>query len=360
MATKIILKKSSTVGAVPLSTDLEIGEVAVNLVDRKLFTKNNSGNIIKLNSAYVSTVAPGAPAEGDLWYDSDQHVLRAFNGATWITIGQVTALGFDTATGIISATNYDDSVATASLDGRYSLLGHSHSTADITSFQESVEDIVGAMVSSNTESGITVEYVDSTGKLNFNVNDPTITLTGAITGSATMTDLGNVSIDTSVNHTHGTSDVTGLTELIQDTIGTSLSSSGIVSISYNDTSGITTISATETSTLDAVTTRGSTTTNSIKVGGLEAEGGQFNSHVTIYGNLTVNGSTTSVNSNEVNIGDAIIVLNSDEVSFPTQNAGFEVERGTEANVTFLWDETNDVWSLANQTLADVRLDGGTY
>jgi hypothetical protein len=360
MATKIILKKSSTVGAVPLSTDLEIGEVAVNLVSRKLFTKNNSGNVIALDGAYVSTVAPGSPAEGDLWYDSDQHVLRAFNGATWITIGQVTALGFNTTTGSLSATNYDDSVATVSLDGRYSLLGHSHSTADITSFQESVEDIVGAMVTSNTESGITVEYVDSTGKLNFNVNDPTITLTGAVTGSATMTDLGNVSIDTTVNHTHGTSDVTGLVELIQDTTATALTAGGIVSIDYDDGIGSITISATETSTLNDVTTRGAITTNSISVGNISAAVGLFSGNVTISGNLTVNGTTTTVNSNEVNIGDAIILLNADEVGAPTQNAGFEIKRGSESNVTFLWDETNDVWSLANQTLADVRLDGGTY
>ena len=52
---------------------------------------------------------------------------------------------------------------------------------------ERVQDIVGAMVSSNTESGIAVTYEDGDGTLDFNVNDPTITIDGDVDGSATMT-----------------------------------------------------------------------------------------------------------------------------------------------------------------------------
>ena len=63
---------------------------------------------------------------------------------------------------------------------------------------ESVQDIVGGMVNSNTESGVTVTYDDPNGKLNFDVNDPTITLAGDVVGSATMTNLGNVSISTTI------------------------------------------------------------------------------------------------------------------------------------------------------------------
>ena len=75
-----------------------------------------------------------------------------------------------------------------------------------------------------------------------------------------------------------------------------------------------------------------------------------NETITINGNLVVTGSTTSVNSNEVNIGDSIIKLNSDEVGAPSQNAGFEVERGTSDNVSFLWDETADRFTTVDQPL----------
>ncbi len=72
--------------------------------------------------------------------------------------------------------------------------------------------------------------------------------------------------------------------------------------------------------------------------------------VTIAGNLTVTGTTTTVSSNEVNIGDSIILLNSDEEAAPTQNGGFEVERGTESNVSFIWDESSDYFSTIDQKL----------
>lgn len=75
---------------------------------------------------------------------------------------------------------------------------HNHTSSNVSDFVESTQDVVGGMVEANIESGISVTYDDETGKLNFNVNDPTITLSGDVTGSATMTDLGNVTITTTV------------------------------------------------------------------------------------------------------------------------------------------------------------------
>ena len=74
--------------------------------------------------------------------------------------------------------------------------------------------------------------------------------------------------------------------------------------------------------------------------------------ITINGNLVVNGTTTTVNSNEVNIGDSIILLNSDlGASTPaTQDGGFSVNRGSDADVSFLWDETNDRFTTVDQKM----------
>ena len=71
--------------------------------------------------------------------------------------------------------------------------------------------------------------------------------------------------------------------------------------------------------------------------------------VTIAGNLIVSGTTTTVNSNTVNIGDNIIVLNADEAGTPSQDGGIEIERGTSANVTLVWDETNDRWTVGSES-----------
>ena len=77
--------------------------------------------------------------------------------------------------------------------------------------------------------------------------------------------------------------------------------------------------------------------------------GGATSTVVVAGNFIVNGTTTTVNSNTVNIGDNIIVLNADETGTPSQDGGIEIERGTSANVTLVWDETNDRWTVGSES-----------
>ena len=80
------------------------------------------------------------------------------------------------------------------------------------------------------------------------------------------------------------------------------------------------------------------------------------------GNLTVNGNTTIINSNTIQSGDAIIVLNADLPSgtAPSLNSGWEVNRGSSANVEVLWLEGVDyfVFQDENDVLQEVR--AGTF
>ena len=90
----------------------------------------------------------------------------------------------------------------------------------------------------------------------------------------------------------------------------------------------------------------------VRTSGAQTIGGDktFSNNVVVSGNLTVNGTTTTVNSNTVNIGDNILTLNADETGTPSQDAGFEVERGTSPNVSFIWDESAGVFSTVDQPL----------
>lgn len=72
-------------------------------------------------------------------------------------------------------------------------------TNQVIDFVEDVEDVVGLMFSDNVENGLIVNYDSNNGKINLDVNDFDITLTGNVTGSGTVTNLNNVSISTSVN-----------------------------------------------------------------------------------------------------------------------------------------------------------------
>lgn len=49
MAATIINKHSSTEGAVPQVSDLQVGEIAVNIADKTWFTKTTAGEIVCLN-----------------------------------------------------------------------------------------------------------------------------------------------------------------------------------------------------------------------------------------------------------------------------------------------------------------------
>ena len=69
MANKIILKKTSTASKVPLSTDLEVGEIAVNLADQKLYSKNAGGTVILVGSGGGGTgdvVGPSSATDNAL------------------------------------------------------------------------------------------------------------------------------------------------------------------------------------------------------------------------------------------------------------------------------------------------------
>ena len=79
----------------------------------------------------------------------------------------------------------------------------------------------------------------------------------------------------------------------------------------------------------------------------------FSNDVIVSGNLTVNGTTTSINTETINLADNIILLNSNYGgSTPSENGGIEVERGTLTNVSMVWNETSDRWTFTN--------DGTTY
>ena len=108
-------------------------------------------------------------------------------------------------------------------------------------------------------------------------------------------------------------------------------------------------------TFNNVTVDGTLTSDDITSTNISVAG-----NATITGNLTVSGTTTTVNSNTVNIGDNIMVLNSDETGTPSQDAGFEVERGTSTNVSFFGDESEGYFSINDASTTSKVLTAGNF
>lgn len=83
------------------------------------------------------------------------------------------------------------------------------------------------------------------------------------------------------------------------------------------------------------------------------------SNLIVTGNLTVNGTTTTVHSETMTVDDNIIVLNSNVSSgTPTENGGIQVRRGSGTSASILWDESTDTWKwgLAGAEVALQPLD----
>jgi hypothetical protein len=74
--------------------------------------------------------------------------------------------------------------------------------------------------------------------------------------------------------------------------------------------------------------------------------------VVIAGDLTVQGTTTSIETTNTDITDNVITLNNGEVGAGITNttSGIEIDRGSEANVTFVYDDSVDKWTVGAETL----------
>jgi hypothetical protein len=86
----------------------------------------------------------------------------------------------------------------------------------------------------------------------------------------------------------------------------------------------------------------------------------YGSDLTVTGNLTVNGQTTTIDTVSVVIEDPILYLAANQTGSPSLDIGFIGERGTSQNIAFVWDEsagefvtvyTNDTTTNSTVTIA---------
>ena len=172
-------------------------------------------------------------------------------------------------------------------------------------------------------------------------NSGTITISADVNQNVSVQTSGSGDVDLDPTGTG----VIGLKGPVQVTAGSNISSSDGNAISFSNSIDVDSI---ESRTADTNLTLTGNGTGNVTI----------NDALVVTGSLTVQGTTTTVDSETINLADNIIVLNSNFSSgTPTEDTGFSVLRGGSATKSFLWNETSDKWTVGSETMVAGTFEG---
>ena len=263
------------------------------------------------------------------------------NTETGITVSYEDGDGtLDFVVGTLNQDTTGNAATATALETARTIHGVSFDGTGNIDLTEVVQDTVGAMFSSNTETGITVGYEDgdgtidlAVGTLNQNTTGSAATLTTARTIALSGDVAGSVTFDGSANATISTTVQANSVALGTDTTGnfmTDVSAGTGVAVSHTAGEGSTaTISIGQ-----AVSTSSDVTFADIAA-----------TDLTLSGNLTVNGTTTTASSTNTVIADTLIELGNGTSGTPANDSGFVIERGSADNAFIGFDESADKFTV---------------
>lgn len=355
-------------------------------------------NKLELQNAAIQNlaIAPGSPNVGQIYYDTDDNKIKVWTGSSWDNVGSSQEEIEDYIDGLLTAGNginltYDDggnlltitNTGVLSVSGTANEITVSASAGDVTI---SLPDTINADTTGNAATATALQTAR------------TISISGDASASASFDGTGNIDLVLAIDSNSAVSSLTGTANEVEVsasvgavTIGlpstinvdvtgdltgnadtaTALETARAISISgpvsgsasFDGTSDITITVAqgNDSITLGTHTTGNyvasvTGTANEIEVSGT-GEGAavtiglpndvSVTGNLTVGGDLTISGSATYVNTEIIQLADNTIILNSNATGSATEDAGIEVERGSDPNVSVLWDESEDSWILTN-------------
>ncbi len=356
---------------------------------------------VDLNKGEIQNVAlqnagtnPGTPATGQVYFNTGDSSLRVYNGTSWdiysTTTGDITGvtagdglIGGGTSGDVTLNVNVDSSSIEINLDAlRVKALGITNAmlsgsienskllNSSITLTQGAGMAALGSV---SLGGSITVavdgvlEDLDTLGASASDGQMIVATGAGAFQYESGATLRTSIGVDPA-----GTDNSTNVTLVTTSHDYLSIAGQAITlgTIENNDLANSSiTIDGTSVSLGGSVTTDNDDVSNAnllIRLAALESSGGAANENIVIgadsgdtiviTGNLQVSGTTTTVNSETVNIADNNIVLDSNNTtSAPIDGAGITISGGTGDDVGLKWVAASTEFHLFNgSALADFQ------
>jgi len=322
-------------------TNLEVDNLKSGVLDTDLSSVSASDDTLASAKAIKAYVDAAITAE-DLDVAADSGTAQSIDlDSETLTIAGGTGISTVASTNTITINGDDATTSTkgiASFDGT----DFSVSSGAVTLQEERIQDIAGAMFTSNTETLITATYQDGDGTIDLVVdndlsnydNSTSAFITASSTDTLTNKTInGSQLVDGSVSNAKLTnSSVTFAGDSGSDAV--SLGGTLTISGTANE---IETVATTDTITIGLP--------NDVTVGNDLT----VSNDLTVTGNLTVNGTTTTVDSTNTTIADNLLELNSGAAS-NANDTGIIIERGsTGDNAIIMWDESADKFTVGTTT-----------
>jgi hypothetical protein len=271
----------------------------------------------------------------------------------------VSSMAFDTSSGVLTLTDSASNTTTVDLDGRF--ITSQTDTQDLSISGRVISLVNGGSVtvpasSSNdftTAHKNKVDFLTVTQAVDLDTMESNIATNNAKTG-ITSSQASAITANTAK---------TGITSSQASAITANTAKVGITTAQANAITANTAktgITSTQASNISTNNGKVSCTESNVKsiLASLDSNDTLYigdagnDSTISIRGNLTVSGTTTTVNTEEIKLADNFIVLNSNQTGTPSEHGGIEVERGSSSNVLLYWREDSDRWLV--DTGADYR------
>jgi len=162
MANKILIKKSTVTGKIPLASDLDIGEIAINTADARLYTKHSDDSVRLLRA---EPILPDVGTIGTYTKVTTDAQGRITSGGT-LSATDIPLLSISKTDGLQSALNLKATIDSPALTGTPTaptpIFTDNSTKIATTEFVQNMIDSSGGYSGWNISDGTNQEFVNST------------------------------------------------------------------------------------------------------------------------------------------------------------------------------------------------------